>query len=337
MSVGPNEQKLLFEVRRKLGSMGVESQFTARGDALKGSVAFRDAQIVPNPLGGTPVDRITFTVWGDGVMRVDQPEPASGLQLLDPLQLESLEALSEWLRGAVDARAAKLRGQALRLSTLGLEYELDAERLALTARMDLGHLGIVELDSIGERVIARELVDGSGEKRKSFGDLEIDLEGFEDRVDLEIFVSSHAEKLAPDRAGQSIVSGHLAHDPYATPDLESDHEASALVAGLLPPVAGEVWVMDVRVESDDGEEVRYLGVNIAGDAYGAPRVLPKIAFETAYTAVTQGYRMLVQVASVGDDDVCYVKLDTNRRPIGPERSVSIVGFLANFIPEAGAY
>ena len=356
---GASGQELLFEVRRKLTAIGIETQFSARGDTLKGTLALQGAQIVPNPLGEVPIEQIAFTVEGNGVLRFDQPEPARGLQVAEALALASTDELAETLRDAVDARAARLRGHALRLSTLGMEYELDAERLALTARLDLGQLGVAELDSNGERVIARELVDASGSKRKSFDELELDLESFEDRLDLELFITPHAEALVPDRAAQSIVSGHLAPDMHPTPDLdvdgvldtedelelepefelELDGELGALVAGLPPPTMGQIWVMEVRVESDDGEEIRYKGVNIAGGTYGAPRVLPKIAFEATYTADPRNrksHRMRVQISSVDDENVHYVKLDARLRPVGPERSVSAVGFLANFMLDAAA-
>ena len=112
-----------------------------------------------------------------------------------------------------------------------------------------------------------------------------------------------------------------------------------LVAGLRPPSAGQNWVMEVRVESDDGEEIRYKGVNVAGGTYGAPRVLPKIAFEATYTADPKNrksHRMRVQISSVDDENVHYVKIDAQLRPVGPERIVSAVGFLANFMLDAGA-
>ncbi len=344
---GASGQELLFELRRKLGAIGIETQFSARGDTLKGTLALEGAQVVPSPLGEAPIDHIAFTIDCDGVLRIDQPEPARGLRVSEALTLASVDELAEALRAAVDARAARLRGHALCLSTLGIEYELDAERLALTASLDLGQLGVAELDSNGERVIARELVDSTGSKRKSFDELEIDLESFEDRFDLELFITPHAEKLVPDRVALSIVSGHLAPDFHATPDLDDvreiedelalDGELVALVAGLPPPMVGQIWVMEVRVESDDGEEVRYKGVNIAGRSYGAPRVLPKIAFEATYTAEKksqQSRRMQVQISSVDDENVHYVKLDAQHRPVGPEQSVSAVGFLANFMLDA---
>ena len=102
-------------------------------------------------------------------------------------------------------------------------------------------------------------------------------------------------------------------------------------------MVGQTWVMEVQVESDDGEEVRYKAVNIAGRTYGAPRVLPKIAFDATYTVgkrSQQSHRMQVQISSVDDENVHYVKLDAQHRPVGPERSVSAVGFLANFMLDA---
>ncbi len=60
----------------------------------------------------------------------------------------------------------------------------------------------------------------------------------------------------------------------------------------------------------------------------------KIAFEAAYARVAQSLRMQVQVLRVDDETVHYVKLDSQRRSVGPERAVSVVGFLANFMLDA---
>jgi hypothetical protein len=128
----------------------------------------------------------------------------------------------------------------------------------------------------------------------------------------------------------------------APPDVESrtsgwTEKEEQLARGLLPPVVGETWVMDVRIDDDDGGEIRYRGVNIGGEEYGAPRVLPKTAFEDMFVAARNGYRMLVRVLEVREHDVVYQRMTAQRALAGKPRGCPMIVFLANFLPEAGAY
>jgi hypothetical protein len=140
---------------------------------------------------------------------------------------------------------------------------------------------------------------------------------------------------------EEFIPSVLAGAPSVSTSQEETATASAardLVAGLLPPVANEVWVMDVRIEEDDGVEVRYRGLNVGGITFGAPRVLPRPAFESAYAPTGDGgYRMLVQVLEVADDAVTYKRLDAKREPAGTPKGCPLIVFLANYVAEAAAY
>ncbi len=109
-----------------------------------------------------------------------------------------------------------------------------------------------------------------------------------------------------------------------------------LVAGLLPPAAGERWVLDAHVEHEDADEIRYRGLNIAGRPSGATRVLPRPNFERTFTASGVGYRMLVSVLEVGADYVTYQTLDAGGRAASSPRRVPLIVFMANFTPEGSA-
>ncbi len=109
-----------------------------------------------------------------------------------------------------------------------------------------------------------------------------------------------------------------------------------MVAGLLPPAAGEVWVMDVHVEHEDASEVRYRGLNIAGRPSGATRVLPRDSFAATFVASAGGYRMLVAVLEVGADYVIYQTLDVARAPATSPRRAPLIVFMANFTPESAS-
>jgi hypothetical protein len=130
--------------------------------------------------------------------------------------------------------------------------------------------------------------------------------------------------------------------PTATPERTEATRAwgakeEALTRGLLPPIVGEVWVMDVRVEDDDDNEVRYRSINIGGEEYGAPRVLARKYFEETFVASQNGYRMLVRVLEVGEESVVYQRISAQRELAGKPRACPMIVFLANFMPEAAAY
>jgi len=110
-----------------------------------------------------------------------------------------------------------------------------------------------------------------------------------------------------------------------------------LARGPLPPAVNETWVMEVRVESDDGREVRYRGINVGGEDYGAPRVLRKDWFEETFIPSAGGWRMLVRVLAVDEREVTYQRLSARREGVSQPRRFPLVVFLASFVPEAGAY
>lgn len=138
------------------------------------------------------------------------------------------------------------------------------------------------------------------------------------------------------------IARELANAPAAPAQREEPRRAwgareEALTRGLLPPIVGEIWVMDVRVEEDDEHEIRYRSVNIGGEEYGAPRVLARKYFEETFVASQNGYRMLVRVLEVGDDSVVYQRVSQKRELAGKPRGCPMIVFLANFMPEAAAY
>jgi hypothetical protein len=110
-----------------------------------------------------------------------------------------------------------------------------------------------------------------------------------------------------------------------------------LARGLLPPAVNETWVMEVRVESDDSHEVRYRGINVGGEDYGAPRVLRKDWFEETFVPAGRGWRMRVRVVEVDEASVLYQRLSARREGVGNARRIPLIIFLASFIPEAGDY
>ena len=66
------------------------------------------------------------------------------------------------------------------------------------------------------------------------------------------------------------------------------------------PQASEVWVMNVVVEQDGPDQVRYVGTDIDGKPYGAARVLKRSEFEAVFTQARSGWKLLIQIDQVQD-------------------------------------
>ncbi|HZZ84557.1 MAG TPA: hypothetical protein VFE30_08465 [Anaeromyxobacteraceae bacterium] len=102
------------------------------------------------------------------------------------------------------------------------------------------------------------------------------------------------------------------------------------------PKAGEVWVMNVVVEAQGPDEVRYVGTDIDGRPYGAARVLKRAEFEAVFASDRGGWRLLVLVDQVQEGSVVYRQLDRQRQPIGAPRKMASSILVANFVPEAAS-
>jgi hypothetical protein len=125
-------------------------------------------------------------------------------------------------------------------------------------------------------------------------------------------------------------------EPAAVPGQTGTEEE--LVFGYQLPVPGEVWVMNLLVEDESDTEIRYVGIDIDGQPYGAPRVLSKEIFLKTFAKVCSGsYRMLVSVTGVELGKVSYERLDSDRNQIPKQITCRLAPFVANFVPESAAY
>jgi hypothetical protein len=106
--------------------------------------------------------------------------------------------------------------------------------------------------------------------------------------------------------------------------------------GMIPPVPSEIWVMDVQVEHEGPEEVRYVGLNAQGGRQGAPRVLPRHTFEKVFLPHGMRHRFFVKVTAVTDTHVAYQRLNVDRQPVAAARQLKIEVFLATFVAHAVA-
>lgn len=113
--------------------------------------------------------------------------------------------------------------------------------------------------------------------------------------------------------------------------------APSAASSHLAPTAGEVWVMNVIVEKEDGDEVRYVCTDIDGKPYGATRLLKKSEFQSVFVGLGNAWRLLIRIERVGGDQVSYRQLNAERQPLGPVKSMAVAILVTNFMPEAAAY
>ncbi len=338
----PQEIQLLYEARRRLSALGVETRFTARGDALKGELRPRSDESLTHPHNGDSIAGASFTVDAEGVLQLDDPPVLRGLRIEGWDGLESADALVTEVQTALAARAARLAAMCNTLRRLGVDPEIDGERLRATARVELEGTGVVALDGGDGGLVARTVTPAVGNRAPvSLGELPVDPASFADRSALVAFLTARAREALAGRERRP--GGPRGPAPASEGAGGARFQGAAesfgveLVAGHLPPVAGEVWLMEVRVEEDDGREVRYRGVNVGGTTFGAPRVLPRAAFESAYEAARDGHRMRVRVLRVEGDSVAYQRVDARGEFVTSPKHAPLIVFLANFAPEAGAY
>lgn len=265
----------------------------------------------PLPLGGEVVDldelpdRVDVELWvaqyAERALAGRSPA-AGGRRESDPARRADKEAgpslalLAETLGGDAVAQPGCVVTRSLRV---------EGQPASFTARL-----------AEGSKLVARLSV---GPKRLWEGEIELSEIGHLDEFVVEL------------RRRAANGTGNAAR-PSRRQWSDADEE---MVAGLLPPASGEVWLMDVCVEHEDASEVRYRGLNIAGKPSGATRVLPRDSFLDTFVAAAAGYRMLVAVIEVGADYVTYQTLDATRRAVTSPRRAPLIVFMANFTPESG--
>lgn len=217
-----------------------------------------------------------------------------------------------------------------------------AAKLGADAKVETGLVVSRDLVADGKRVRFAARFEGG----KTFRAKLMTTAGivFDDRFDLDRFPGLDvfvAGILGATSVTASSVAGAGPTTPGPTPGPLTPGPAFAAAPALSPgqllPVPGEVWMMTIVVEREDGNEVQYQVADIDGRPFGAPRTLGKPEFTATFEAAGNGWRLLSKVVEVRDGNVSYVQLDPKRRPVGAPRTSGLTGFLANFAPEAAAY
>ncbi len=109
-------------------------------------------------------------------------------------------------------------------------------------------------------------------------------------------------------------------------------------SALVGAVPGEVWVMDVVVENDDGQEIRYVPTDVDGKPFGAQRVLKKDDFARTFASTPGGgWRLRIRIDAIDGDMVTYQQLDAAGAEVGPSKKMRASVMTQTFLPEAAAY
>lgn len=140
---------------------------------------------------------------------------------------------------------------------------------------------------------------------------------------------------------QAVGGGAPSPKPQAPPQPPAAAPVPASLPASVPshliPVPGEVWIMNVLVEQDDGKEVRYVCMDIEGNPYGASRILKRVDFEAVFTQAGGGWRLLIVIEAIEGETIQYHQLDSQRQPRGPVKSIPAAILVSTFVPEATAY
>lgn len=113
-------------------------------------------------------------------------------------------------------------------------------------------------------------------------------------------------------------------------------QAAPESASASVPAIGELWVMEVLIEQEANGEVRYVGTDIAGKPYGAPRILKRSDFERVFVQGKSGWRLRIQVDRTQGDTVTYHSVGNDGKARAGPRSISAAILVATFVRESSA-
>jgi hypothetical protein len=333
------EERLHKIARRKLMALGIQTWFSEDQKQLRGEIVISPPMELVDPNDAKPINRVRFVVAGHDRMRFLKPESLLGLEPQPFIDFNSLEELvndiqarlgqpeppaeiSEVPKESEPPPAAGTRqgipletlltalGKNAQLgpgSTVAKQMTIEGKPVRFLARFEQGSTFVGRVDT------------GDGVAWKGHFDMEI-FPGAETFVAEILGAEAPIEEIAPEQVQQETAFTGMG------------------IPGYQMPVVGEDWVMNILVEKEDEQETRYVSVNIDGQPYGAPRVLPTEAFLKTFVCVGQGvYQLLARILEVTPDKVTYTRLDHDRQAVGNPITTDLVPFLASFTPEAASY
>ena len=316
--------------RRKLMALGIPTRSSGNGDHLEGEISILPPYELNNPLNGQIIKKIGFVVKGHDHLKITSPPALSGLPPQQFFVFDRVIPLISQIIEAFQLRLAGLKTLGDQLRRLGVPFDQDRDRAMIVVKLELEGSGVVAIDGDERGLSAVDLRTLDG-RLVSLGGGSIDLEGMSDRSDLSLYLSQMIEQLGKEGNGPTGMTPSVPSESVSASAYEE-------VLGYQQPVAGEVWMMTVLIEQEAGEEIRYVGVNVDGQPYGAPRVLPRDVFMNMFVETGCGiFSLLVEVLDVKSGKVAYDRLDSERQPTSQPTASSAAAFLANFCPEAASY
>ena len=331
------EERLHKIARRKLMALGIQTWFSDDQKQLRGEIVINPPLELLDPNDATPIQKVRFVVVGHDRMRFLKPESLVNLEPQSFIDFDALEELVSSIRGqlgepeppatvsevpqASEPEPGARKGISLETlltalgkdtqmgpgSTFAKQITIDGKPVRFLARFEQGSMFVGRIDT------------GDGVAWKG-------------HFDMEIFPG--VEPFVAEILGAEVPVEEIAPEPIQTETVFT----GAGIPGYQMPVLGEEWVMNILVEKEDEQETRYVSVNIDGQPYGAPRVLPTEAFLKTFVCVGQGvYQLLARILEVTPDKVTYTRLDHDRQPVGNSITTDLVPFLASFTPEAASY
>lgn len=190
----PPRNRLHEIAQRKLGSLGIPTRPTADGGSLEGELVPGSTGI-RNPLSGKPIERVRFVVEGHDKLRPMAPAAVEGLSPISFLDIQRPEPIASQIEQALQKRAATVQGSVLpQMRRLRLEPTVDGERMRAVGRLELTGLGTVGIEGDDRGIRAAWVQPMRGRPAIPLGDLPLNLQEFEHRVDLELHLFSTVEK-----------------------------------------------------------------------------------------------------------------------------------------------
>jgi len=331
------EERLYQIARRKLMALGIQTWFAEDQKQLRGEIVVNPPMELLDPGDAKPIKHIRFVVMGHDRLRFLKPESLANLEPQSFIDFNALEELVNAIREQLGepeppdlvSEIPKTSGPAAG-ARQGIPLETLLTALGKNAQLGPGSTLAKQMTINGKpvRFLARF------EQGSTFVARVDTREGvaWKGHFDMEIFPG--AEAFVAEILGAEV--------PVEVISPEQLHPETAFTGAGIPgyqmPVVGEDWVMNILVEKEDEQETRYVSVNIDGQPYGAPRVLPAEAFLKTFVCVGQGvYQLLARILEVTPDKVTYTRMDHDRQAVGNPITTDLVPFLASFTPEAASY
>lgn len=342
---------------RKLQQLSVSARPSPDGQRLEGEIHFQTARI--KLASGEMLSKVPFFVHGHD--RMELKGPLSGTEPILFLDVDSRAALETRISVVAQKKSPALvppapasapAGPAAAPRTTSAEMTLSTLAHKFGASANLSPTSALEL--WGEVQVGNEKLKWIA-TRDASGNFTAALSGsagvrFRESFSLQDFAGisswlSKAMSSPPMPAAPTPAAAPPPSPPAATSAQKSPSPQQLLqlpppepgVPHLLAPQKGEVWVMNVLVEQETSEEVRYVCVDTDGKPYGASRVLKRVDFDSAFVRHGTFVRLLIYIDTVDGAFVVYQQLDSQRQPRGTSKRLATAILVTNFIPEAAAY